>query len=245
MPYLTIREPNKLPIRKTAGWTLLEALAAITVLGVLLVFLFPLFSKARLGSEQTSCVANLRLINHAVLQHVMERDGRFMEMYYDWYDPASSAVAEDVIGRLMGIPNPRRSPLRGLSGRKYDTFFTCPTVKRLQPAPDTAWNRTYGINYYYVAWADASSDNIPKRMGRVPMPSRMITFSESATISGGGVRTVMAGYILPSTVDVLAYPHQGKQNAAFLDGHIALVDQSVLSNKAIQNEVWGNLGKAK
>ncbi len=68
-----ITNPPTLPRRaRTAGFTLIEMMIVVLVIGILLAIAMPSFVNARETGRAKACVANLYQINNAKLQCVMD-----------------------------------------------------------------------------------------------------------------------------------------------------------------------------
>jgi prepilin-type N-terminal cleavage/methylation domain-containing protein len=62
----------KLNTHRSNGFTLVEIMVTVTILGVLSAIVIPNFVNARSGSETKSCISNLRLINAGITQWAFE-----------------------------------------------------------------------------------------------------------------------------------------------------------------------------
>ncbi|MCC7492467.1 MAG: type II secretion system protein [Fimbriimonadaceae bacterium] len=61
-------------VRATAGFTLVELLVALAIVGLLTATVLPVFSAARKKANQTACVSNLRQIGAAWMIYVADHD---------------------------------------------------------------------------------------------------------------------------------------------------------------------------
>ena len=70
--------------RRRNGFTLLELLVVVTILGVLVALLLPAVQSAREASRQAQCKNNLKQISLAVLNH-LDTQGHFPTGGWGWY----------------------------------------------------------------------------------------------------------------------------------------------------------------
>jgi prepilin-type N-terminal cleavage/methylation domain-containing protein/prepilin-type processing-associated H-X9-DG protein len=84
---------------KNRGFTLIETMAALVIIGVLATLLFPAFRNYRDKADGLTCVSNLRQIGLAVQNYVARNDGRYPEIEPDPKQPIYPAD-ENVKGML-------------------------------------------------------------------------------------------------------------------------------------------------
>ncbi|MDF3130367.1 prepilin-type N-terminal cleavage/methylation domain-containing protein [Kiritimatiellaeota bacterium B1221] len=58
-----------------AGFTLLEIMIVIMILGMLATLSFPSYKKSRDNARRTVCINNLRILQHAADRYLFERPG--------------------------------------------------------------------------------------------------------------------------------------------------------------------------
>jgi prepilin-type N-terminal cleavage/methylation domain-containing protein/prepilin-type processing-associated H-X9-DG protein len=218
--------------RRKAGFTLVELLIVLAIVGVLAALLFPVFARAREQARKTSCQANQKQILLAVTMYVQDYDGLFPKIYY-----------HDVSGQIVTWYETL------LPYTKSQQVFQCPTDSGTKvggswkPAPK--FRSSYAASYDLL-WGDSLSEYAPSApMSRARKPATTVFLSDA------GVQTESeAPFVTTSSVDKdgcwliwlssnsamqgdgsICGPslrHSGMSNVGFVDGHV----------KAMKVENW-------
>jgi prepilin-type N-terminal cleavage/methylation domain-containing protein/prepilin-type processing-associated H-X9-DG protein len=111
---------------RTAGFTLVELLVVIGIIGLLVGILLPALGKAREQSNSVKCMANLRTIGQALIMYTQQNKGALPWgfCYHGNAFPEGGTyqgVSVDWTTLLVNIMNPKIDP--GLR-----QMFLCPTV---------------------------------------------------------------------------------------------------------------------
>lgn len=179
--------------RTVLGFSLLELLAAVTIISVLAALVFPLTVRFRDKARETKCAANLRAISGAVGMWSSDNDGKL---------PNSMDAADGWKKRLapyLGVVIQPGSPEPG-SPEAPVTVFTCPAVKEDQ----TANKRSYGFNSKLHDSTGGTDDPV------------MALANKSGTI-------LVADCFATSWLQAqgnLSFRHKSRANALFCDGHV-------------------------
>lgn len=151
--------------RERAGFSLVELLVVIGIIGVLIAILLPALTRAREASKQIKCSSNMRQVGAAIMMYVSENKGMLPiqtcdfnlssgPTYYgvaDFANPAvygsyssafstpyASLINQSVLGSLLAyLPN---ATIPG-----GNNVFVCPTAEDNYPsftAPSTAYSST-------------------------------------------------------------------------------------------------------
>ena len=84
-------------IRKnTAGFTLVEIMIVVAIIGLLAAIAVPNFTQARTNARKSTCINNLRLIDAAKEQYALENNK----------DSSTTPVAADITAYLKGAAVP-------------------------------------------------------------------------------------------------------------------------------------------
>ncbi|MCL4499000.1 MAG: prepilin-type N-terminal cleavage/methylation domain-containing protein, partial [Chloroflexi bacterium] len=103
------------------GFTLIELLVVIAVIAILAAILFPVFVKAKLSSQQTKCLSNLRQTVSAWMMYADNNNGRACPAYY------TNSGCQYNWDMTFG-PNVRRPGLLGAYLRNNE-IKTCPSYR--------------------------------------------------------------------------------------------------------------------
>lgn len=171
------RGPACWPDRPRAGFTLIEMLVVIAIIGLLAAILFPVFSRVRENGRRAACMSNLKQIWLGAMQYVQDCDDMLPAItygdtakptthYYRWMD-----VIEPYVGntQVFSCPSDHINP-----GYVYATKLT---------NTSTTTNGSYGLNNTYnnsktqpaSQWnVSASGGTYDKKYGAIAAPSTTI-----------------------------------------------------------------------
>jgi prepilin-type N-terminal cleavage/methylation domain-containing protein len=93
------------PFRKS-GFTVLEALVAIAVLGLLAAILFPVFGQARSQARRSVCIANMRQIAMASSLYMDDYDGMFPRCSMRLPDGSETTLGRTAIAQYQAALRP-------------------------------------------------------------------------------------------------------------------------------------------
>lgn len=114
-------------LSKKRGFTLVEIMIVVTIIGLLSAIAIPTYSKMRTDAKAAVCRANLRQINGAIEQWAFNSEaedgmdlGEYIEEIYAYFattDPACASGGEYQFGTLGQDPQVTCSS--GLDGHEY------------------------------------------------------------------------------------------------------------------------------
>lgn len=190
-----------------SGFTLVELLTAIVILGVLMGILLPVLTKSRSAAKAVLCRHKLRHWGIALHSYMNDYDGFIprrgqgiqpttrVDRTEDWFNCLPPYVGEMPYETLAAAG---RRPRPG--GK---SLFVCP-----QALKDTTPNFfPYAMNMYLSPWIRPEAH----RVSEIPRPQRVVFMADSP---GAYSSTV------PSRESYsVAARHEGKANLVFLDAH--------------------------
>jgi len=181
------------------GFTLVELLVVIVIVGMLVALLIPAVQAARAAAQCTSCLNNLREIGMAAQQYIVE---------HDKYPAAWLHAPDGTIRRWMDCLKPYLD--------KKLSVYTCPSDPQKIPCiydPDIILS--YGINV--SMFADPAHDFwYPVWSYDVHHPQQVILLADCTP----GEYFVYVYPPFQEPVNLVDYRHPGGMfNAAYCDGH--------------------------
>ena len=156
------------------GFTLVELLVVMTIIGILSAMLFPALTGGRKRTEQATCTSNMRQICMFILQYARDKD-----VYPESVRWAGTSSVEDgVLGRYVKEPR----------------IYVCPADTQLKDALKRRSTQRL-TSYSYNSWFDRKTYSTSVDM------SRAVLLMEPRVGSGGTMQTSFQGVGAPRLTD--------------------------------------------
>lgn len=217
------------------GFSLLELIVSISVVAILIGLTFPVWQRTVDEARSSKCLVNLKRNADAALLFISENNGNFFSQQ-SWF-------RQDKMRQLLGPPD----------GANYlrDTILTCHVVKAGSPYlfprdMNQCYAKNFFLNIKHTSSTYASDEanrplsGGPGNIRNVPRLSAMWMFTDSWHIGPDG-----GGQISPEwrrqEIESLKFPHRGRQNTVFMDGHTEALAKSQWINPPSLREFWGEM----
>ncbi len=241
------------PVRVRTGFTLVELLVALAVMGVLMALVFSAVHIMRENSWESKCASNMRQITQAILLYANEHNGMGPSgNNVKQYEAAggvpnktglASTYFYNIWPYFYGSWATHRSPNNVVTmDSMTQNVFHCPTRYVRYPSAElapakmfvsgTTSSFSWWDNYAYAINAMAASGPDLVQDERAKKPVRIWGMrSMSRTVA------LVEDYNWYASFDKYynrygVLPHRGRANFAFYDGHIESLNRSQIPTKA-------------
>lgn len=230
MTTLNARPPRIRPVR---GFTLVELLAVIAIIGVLAGITIPIVSSVRSRADAATCMSNLRQIGMAMLIYA-KANHNSLPM------PLDRSRAEWQKQTWMYQINPYMEG-RGEQTTEdrlalcFDGVFRCPGKPdwALTGAGVTDDNRiSYGMSTFDKDNEGMASREKARNLNIFQDPARTMLAMDRATFTAEGNKASQPPYMPNNRYiyrDAVGLWHSDKDNVVFLDGHVEAVPKNGLN----------------
>ncbi|MCX6971609.1 MAG: prepilin-type N-terminal cleavage/methylation domain-containing protein [Verrucomicrobia bacterium] len=203
------------PFPTRVGFTLVELLVCVAVIGVLAAILVPALARSMDAAQLTRCRSAMRGLSQGVLLWASDHEGELPRSSHSAFGYQQRGWAKSILPYLGEPDNPDSA--MWLAAQKR--YFRCPAdISRKS-------GLSYGLNAFFEL--DPGFDDYQgspqqwRRLASIPKPTRTILLAEVPAAADH----VMAHFWEEGGVgyDVDIDRHDGKSQFAFADGHVELL----------------------
>jgi prepilin-type N-terminal cleavage/methylation domain-containing protein/prepilin-type processing-associated H-X9-DG protein len=205
--------------KATRGFTLVELLAVIAIIGILAAIIIPVSGNVRENARSAQCMSNLRQIGVGMNLYAQSNKGKFpapLAKPSDWYnDSWMTAVQPYLENRKPAIADGA-----GKRAALWDSIFRCPSK------PDWALEGAGVTDIQRISYSMATYNEdraIARRINEFAKPSSTALIVDSNT---GTVFMPNRSYMYR---DFPALWHKDRDQVLFVDGHVEAVAKNGLS----------------
>ena len=211
------------------GFTLLELLVVISIIGVLLGLLLPAVHRAREDGKRVQCLNNLRQCVLAALAYADDHNGSFPPAQYVDYDGSSSTAYswDFVVSNSSGNTDVQPGTLWDENTALQ--VLQCPSFKGNADGQDGPYTG-YNYNTSYIGHGDGEDNPDPARVDDVLDAANCALFGDGeyeggankymrsplSDVEGGGDGVSKS----MREAGAQGFRHLGRTNVGFADGHV-------------------------
>ena len=182
------------------GFTLVELLVVVAIIGIIAAVIFPVFARARENARRSSCLSNMKQIGLAMMQYTQDYDERMpVQTYANTFNFLDSNAGSLSSGPAAGATTNFLNVL--VPYTKNTRIFVCPSATPFSgdasncnsvgncSAPTETSRTSYNGNAVVIANAYMGTLPMetfkPRSLASIPNPSEIITLRERNVILGG------------------------------------------------------------
>jgi len=189
------------------GFTLMEAMITVAVIGLLAAVLVPVLNSAGKSANSVACMANLRDLTSACRAYISDNHGKFPST--SLYNPSNHS---------------KPGVLEYLEGGRTNKAYRCPSLKNypFSAAYILPGTQLKGCTYT-ASLATSSNENggsyTLNFLNRVQKAAQTAWIMDG-TWSGSYFDSVIGPNALQPAIGRMQFPHSRRQNIIFVDGHV-------------------------
>lgn len=202
-------------VYKPRGFTLVELLIALAVIGLLAALAFPALGQAIHKARLVQCTATLSKLGKSLHAYILDHDGTFPRSFHSagsYSEPGWSAA----VAPYMGLPA-ANTPAEWTA--QFNSHYRCPEHNETDPLLFS-----YALNVHFeldpLGDSYAGSPRTWRRLAAVPDPGKTIFVAETRPTYGGD-HVMSHLWVSPAAAqNALSSRHEGRPNFLFVDGSV-------------------------
>lgn len=230
--------------RRSLGFTLVELLTVIAIVGVLASIIIPVVGKVRTSSQSSSCKSNLRQIWMAANLYANEHK------FFPYSTSPTGVNWRQTLRPYMEAGDAT------YADEKNSGAVVCPS-RVIEPSGADYFRATYSCHPRLMGNPNLPGNPGSVRPSNVTRPAQIILFGDATQQSHGGAHSqfwsvsemMSDGSIdaadAPIAVDDatdsdpqgnghIRYRHSGSMNAVFVDGHVTSFQRGTILNRNVR-----------
>jgi prepilin-type N-terminal cleavage/methylation domain-containing protein/prepilin-type processing-associated H-X9-DG protein len=199
------------------GFTLIEILVVVAIIGLLAAILFPVFARARENARRTSCASNLKQLGLGIMQYIQDYDETYPCVYLWAADSQGRYWTHDIYPYV-----------------KSTQVYVCPSsnangkfdINNLGQAQTSV---RYGMNNN----AFGSGTTQPTKAAQITQPAQllMLTDTENRITGWNSFMSDVGNH-------TMSFRHFEGANVAFVDGHVKWLKEENILYSSSTAKLW-------
>lgn len=222
---------------RARGFTLIEIMVVVAIIGTLVGLLLPVLANARAAAKRTQCLSNLHQIYLACELYVNNHMGSYPPAYGRYTRDGQKINGAWDYSTVVGSPG-TVLPGTVFEGQSVDRVLQCPCFKGTANWANDP-HSGYNYNTSYIGHGENEAIPAPAQATDVEKPGSTALFGDGEYISGAN-KFMRAPFPNPGDVSfngryagTQGFRHQGKTNVVFCDGHAESIETRCTESTAM------------
>ena len=240
--------------RRASGFTLMELLIVIAIIGILAAMLYPFIGSAQEKANRDDCLNNMKQWGQALSEYLDRHHGVFPTFGGEVPSVADEDAWFNVLPPILGTPTMKQLAEKAVPrpGTGIQTPFLCKSDRSVgfESTDAVSGLKTYYSSYTLNTWVDdaGNAKTFSKRLRSSQLtdqhkppvyPAAFVVMAETCHGEHGGVNLAT---IEEPDASATAFRHDGSINLVFADCHAATHHRSVIFREGLsKNDNCGGL----